>query len=708
MGARILLRQNIYKRMRIIILFSALFLASFALAQPVIYNDTQTLITGTWDDAGTGGSAILSEVTGETPHEGTKHYKFVYSFTNWWAGVGLNMDNWGNSGARNLSGYTHLRIAYRGLSSGQTLTIQLRNGANFGNQVDIGGTAGSYTVVDIAMSALTANGNVNANAIREIDLGVSSSTQSGSGTVYFDAIELVNSGGGGNSGLPASPETMARASSLSLGVNTSNWLEAWWLIQFGAYPEVNKYNRAKVSALRNAGFTTFRLPVIFERLGSTSAPYLLDFNHTAFRLVDSMILWANEYDFKLIIDNHHGYDLTDANYTTQIPRLVAVWQQLTDRYDYLDPNRFFFEVYNEPHAISNANWRVVATSIVQAIRAAESQPHSILVGGNGYNSGNGLMTMTPLADANIIYTFHNYDPYYFTHQGMSWTSPAYFPALTFPQSGEVAAINSLFASLKNWGETNGVPVNLGEFGVSTAADATSRCNWVNTLANAYSTNGFSAFYWDAISPSDAFGFFTGGVISSNTCVPCFKTALGLYATVPVSLLSFSAQCSDNAVVLDWKAFTNDNNARFEAERSTDNQNWVQIDQRPANKGTFEYSFRDPLLPQGKIYYRLKTTDDNGQITYSPSRIVHCGNSGIIVVYPNPAQQQTTIAANGANNYLLRVAMYNAAGRLVQEKTFEEDTLNTSVTLETGRCAAGVYLLHITGNQATEVVELVVE
>jgi endoglucanase len=694
--------------MRIIILFSALLFATFISAQPIIYNDTQTLITGTWNNAGTGGSSTLTEVTGETPHEGTKHYKFIYSFTNWWAGVGLNMDNWGNSGARNLSGYTHLRIAYRGLSSGQILTIQLRNGANFGNQVDIGGTSGTYTVVDIAMSALTANGNVNANAIREIDLAVSSATQSGSGTVYFDAIELVNSGGGGNNGLPASPETMARASSLSLGVNTSNWLEAWWLIQFGAYPEVNKYNRAKVSALRNAGFTTFRLPVIFERLGSTSAPYLLDFNHTAFRLVDSMILWANEYDFKLIIDNHHGYDLTDANYTTQIPRLVAVWEQLTDRYDYLDPNRFFFEVYNEPHAISNANWRVVATNIIQAIRNVESQTHSILVGGNGYNSGNGLMTMTPLADANIIYSFHNYDPYYFTHQGMSWTSPSYFPPLTFPQSGEVAAINSLFASLKNWGETNGVPVNLGEFGVSTSADATSRCNWVNTLANAYSTNGFSAFYWDAISPSDAFGFFTGGVISSGACIPCFKTALGLYVTVPVSLLSFTAHCTDNTVALNWRAFSNDNNAFFEVERSTDNQNWEPMEQLAVNKGTFDYTFREPVPPTGKTYYRLKTTDDNGQISYSPSQIIHCSRTGVIVVYPNPAQQSTTISTNGTDSYLLRVAMYDVTGRTVQEKTFGKDEQNTTFAIETRGFPAGVYLLHITGNRTSEVVELIVE
>ncbi|NUO02060.1 MAG: cellulase family glycosylhydrolase, partial [Saprospiraceae bacterium] len=477
--------------------------------------------------AGTGGTANLTEVSSQTPYEGTQHYRFEYAFTGSWAGLGLNMDNWGANAPRDFSGHSHLRIAYRGLSGAQTLTISLRNGDNYGHTLEVGPATGAYTVVDVPMFALTAGSTVSPSAVREIDLSIASNTAVGNGAVFIDAIELVNVsvGGGGTSAA-----TMARANALGRGINTSNWLEAYWLLPFNAYPEVSRYTRAKVQALRNAGFQTFRLPVTFERLGSTTAPYTLNFNHIAFSLIDSMIVWANDYDFRLIIDNHHGYPLTNANYAAEIPRLNAVWAQLTQRYDHLDPDRFLFEIYNEPtNEISNANWRSVAQNLLATIRMNETQTHSVLVGASSWNSGPNLIAFTPLSDQDVIYTFHSYDPYYFTHQGMSWTSPAFFPPRAFPQTGEIAAINQIFAAVKAWGDNYEVPVNLGEFGCSTEADADSRCNWITALMNAINANELSYFYWDAISPSDAFGFFNDGIIDEAHAIPCFAEAMGLFA-----------------------------------------------------------------------------------------------------------------------------------------------------------------------------------
>lgn len=508
-------------------LFLFLSAAFITKAQPIIYKDGQTLITGVWSAAGTDGTATLAEVSGQTPHEGNQHYRFEYTSTGSWAGLGLNLDNWGANTARDFSGYSHLRIAYRGLSASQTLTLALRNGSNYGHTLEVGPPTNSYAVIDIPLFSLTSGSAVSQSAVREIDLSIPFNSPVGSGTVFIDAIELVNVSGGGSG---SSASTIARANALGRGINTANWLEAFWLMPFNAYPEVNRYTRAKVQALRNAGFQTFRLPVTFERLSSTTAPYTLDFNHIAFSLIDSMIVWANDYDFKLIIDNHHGYPLTNANYATEIPRLSAIWTQLTQRYDHLDPDRFLFEIYNEPtNGISNANWRTVVQNLLATIRMHETQIHSVLVGASSWNSGTNLIAFTPLPDPDIIYTFHNYDPYLFTHQSMSWTSPAYFPQRAFPQSGEVAAINQLFAAVKAWGDNYEVPVNLGEFGCSTEADAGSRCNWIQALMNAITTNGFSYFYWDAISPSDAFGFFNDGIIDEAHAIPCFAEAMGLFA-----------------------------------------------------------------------------------------------------------------------------------------------------------------------------------
>jgi hypothetical protein len=45
------------------------------------------------------------------------------------------------------------------------------------------------------------------------------------------------------------------------------------------------------------------------------------------------------------------------------------------------------------------------------------------VGGAGYNSYDALAALPEYADPNLLYTFHFYDPYLFTHQGKTWGTP---------------------------------------------------------------------------------------------------------------------------------------------------------------------------------------------------------------------------------------------------------------------------------------------
>lgn len=207
-----------------------------------------------------------------------------------------------------------------------------------------------------------------------------------------------------------------------------------------------------------------------------------------------MILWAVQMDFKLVICNHHGLPLNDNNYLAELPRLQAIWAQLAQRYGQLDPDRYFFEIYNEPdNNITNANWRTVASALIQTLRDYESERHSVFVGAANWNAANALISFIPLNDADIIYTFHYYDPYHFTHQGMSWTSPPYFSPRSFPLAGEMDALFQAMTAVNEWAELSQVSVSMGEFGVSTAADAESRCSWISAVMNAVRTYGFSFF-----------------------------------------------------------------------------------------------------------------------------------------------------------------------------------------------------------------------
>jgi endoglucanase len=477
----------------------------------IIYKNGTSIITGMW-------SPKISQVTTDSPYEGGQHLRFNnYDLGGgWWDGFGLNLNNWGSTAATNFKGTkTHLRVAYRGLSAGHILQMQLKNGNTLGNAIDIGGNVAAYTVVDVPLSSLSAG--LNQEAITEIQINVSGAA-TGTGTVFIDAIELITQV------IPPKPATIAniRAARLGLGFNLTNWLEAHWLIPFNAYPQANYFTEAEIATLAGFGFKTIRMPVIFERLASANAPYTLNTAHPAFAIIDDVIAWANKYNLNLIIDNHHANpDLTDANYLTEIPRIKAVWTQLATRYASLDPNRFFFEIYNEPNNIANTNVRKVMQAAIDAIRAT-GDVHTLLVGGSHWNSGADLLQVGIFSDENLIYTFHNYDPFLFTHQGFDWNgdgSPDYGPAgVVFPANATtIPTMKSYFADVKTWATTNNVPIFLGEFGTGGFADATSRCNWIKTMGEIIDANQLPACYWDVRFLNGGFGFFTNSTVSSTIC-----------------------------------------------------------------------------------------------------------------------------------------------------------------------------------------------
>lgn len=493
-----------------------IFLASISInlnAQLDILTDDGSLVTNVWQANG-----VFDTISTDSPYEGATHYRFDYSFTQFWAGIGLNMDNFDNLPDQDLSGYDHLRIAYRGLSGDVNLAVTLRDDAIEGNAVNIGGASSDYMVVDVPMLALTAGTSISLSEISEIVIATTGPTQVSSGTVFIDHIQLINkeviSG--------TSQKTWARHGRMDKGFNFSNWLEAYWMIPFNAYPEVNRFNRGIVQELSDLGFNSMRLPVTFEQLGSTTPPYEIDTTGVEFDLIDSVIVWAEDFDMTLSICNHHGYELNDANFMSELPRVRAVWAQIIERYGALDPERYFFELSNEPYAISNANFHQVADSLIKDIRTAGSE-HSLILGGNGYNSMTALLNTEPYSDPDIIYTFHSYEPFDFTHQQMTWTTPANMPAKTFPDDpSDEEDLTNLINAAKQWSVSFNLPVFMGEFGVSSSADLASKCNYISTISAAFTANNLPFYYWDATTSDNAFGF-----IENGDAIDCFAEGLEL-------------------------------------------------------------------------------------------------------------------------------------------------------------------------------------
>jgi hypothetical protein len=95
--------------------------------------------------------------------------------------------------------------------------------------------------------------------------------------------------------------------------------------------------------------------------------------------------------------------------------------------------RVAFELMNEP-TIAPAAWQPMLEA---AYRAARSRAPglTLVLGGGNQNAVVGLTGMDMKAfadDPAVIYTYHDYDPYQYTHQGASWNAAANLADVPYP------------------------------------------------------------------------------------------------------------------------------------------------------------------------------------------------------------------------------------------------------------------------------------
>lgn len=326
-------------------------------------------------------------------------------------------------------------------------------------------------------------------------------------------------------GQPAAAQTTAqqRAANIKKGQNLSNWLEAYWQ---SPYPNPTGYTRQSIQQMQDAGMKSLRLPVSFEFYTDTLPPYTLHTNNLSFALIDSVITWAADFDMLLIIDNHHGWEVNTGNYLQQVPRMAAMWKQVAQYYTNLDPNRYLFEIWNEPPILLPESYiRPFYQACIDSIRTIDTL-HTLVIGPHAANLGLALAVTTPYPDDNLIYTFHSYEPYNFTHQGFPWAEPFPFPTGTvFPLNNNDTLLTNIFTSVANWSSTHNLPVFLGEFGVGIHADDQSRCNWMSLIGSLLDEFNLPWIYWDW---QYDFSWFEQLPPSSENITECFENALHVF------------------------------------------------------------------------------------------------------------------------------------------------------------------------------------
>jgi endoglucanase len=380
----------------------------------------------------------------------------------------------------------------------------------------------------------------------------------------------------------------------SKGVNFTEWFQS-------SSPQTipfTKYTEETFEQAKRLGVDVVRLPLNLHSFTNGSATaYTLD--PLFLRLLDQAVDWAEKHEMRLILDNH-SFDPI-ANTEEDIGDiLIPVWTQMADHYK----NRsqyIMYEILNEPHGISDSVWGEIQGRVIAAIRSKDTA-HTIIVGGTGYNSISALSAIPEYNDDNLIYTFHFYDPYLFTHQGETWGSPPNLRTLKgvpfppdaqdmppipaelkgtwveynlknqYPQEGKPAVLAATLNKAAEFSNARKAPVFCGEFGVyminSLQKD---RVRWYTAATRFLDERGIARTSWDY---SGGFGLFknqSGGsfysdlnveVVKAMGFTPPEQSAAGGAKKVRTGFVLYDDYPRNGTSIVCWGASAVDDGAPF--------------------------------------------------------------------------------------------------------------------------------------------------
>jgi len=182
------------------------------------------------------------------------------------------------------------------------------------------------------------------------------------------------------------------------------------------------------------------------------------------------------------------------------------------------------------------------------------------------------------------------------------------------------------------------------------------------------------------------------------------------APLPVTLTAFEAAAQGADALLTWATASEQDNLRFDVERSRDGRAFDPVRAVPghgSSSAPHEYRLLDAGAARwgALLYYRLRQVDGAGPAHYGPVRAVRFVGAGGAQLYPNPVGPGPAVldlTALPAGAYT--VAVLDPLGRTLQPA--RPCPGGTRTELDLGPLSRGTYLVRLRGEGFTQVLRLV--
>lgn len=314
------------------------------------------------------------------------------------------------------------------------------------------------------------------------------------------------------------------------GINLGGWLSQYNPEFKVGHAHFDTFITEKdIALIAGYGLDHVRMPLDYYFFNDDSTPH--EYSEAALSYIDRLLEWCAKHSLAVIIDMHrapgYSFDTQGENTLLDNPasqaRFAHMWEMLAKRYLHIRET-LTFEILNEIVDTDSTRWNALAAQVTAAIRAIDPTRY-VLIGANEYGSVRWLDKLDIYDDENIIYAFHFYEPFLFTHQFARWSpvckdfaTQVAYPGVTpgvaefmqkFPQHADNPAVKNyvttymdkahmrkLLQPVFDFMSKTGKVLYCSEFGVIEDADATSRLAWHKDFYEIMAEAGIGFSVWN--------------------------------------------------------------------------------------------------------------------------------------------------------------------------------------------------------------------